>query len=42
LSDKIKFYAEPSRFFINNPSHSPLENGRGNKKYDLILVDAYS
>lgn len=33
LSPKINFYPVPSRFFLNNISE---------KKYDLILVDAYS
>jgi len=37
LSSKIKFYPEPSRFFINNKINEKLF-----KKYDLILVDAYS
>ncbi|MDQ7009643.1 MAG: fused MFS/spermidine synthase [Candidatus Gracilibacteria bacterium] len=37
LSNKIKFFPEPSRFFINNKINEKLF-----KKYDLILVDAYS
>lgn len=37
LSSKIKFFPEPSRFFINNKINEKLFT-----KYDLILVDAYS
>ncbi|MCP4524115.1 MAG: hypothetical protein GY828_07905 [Candidatus Gracilibacteria bacterium] len=33
LSDKITFYPQPSRFFLNNI---------GEKKYDFVLVDVYS
>ena len=49
LSSKINFYPEPSRFFINNiistegfyPQGAP-RSPLNSKKYDLILVDAYS
>lgn len=34
LSDKIKFYPEPSRYFLNNSI-------KNNKKYDAIVVDVY-
>ena len=34
LSEKIHFYAQPARYFLNNLDE--------NKKYDFILVDAYS
>jgi len=38
LSEKIIFFPDPSRFFINKK----MEKLNNNKKYDLILVDAYS
>jgi len=34
LSDKINFYPQPARYFLNNLDE--------NKIYDMILVDAYS
>lgn len=38
LSEKIIFFPEPSRFFVNKK----IEKLNNYKKYDLILVDAYS
>ncbi len=37
LSDKIKFFPEPSRFFLNRKLKE-----KKFKKYDFILIDAYS
>jgi len=34
LSEKVKFYSQPSRYFINNSI-------KNNKKYDAVVIDVY-